>query len=63
MVIVNFIRDKEVGIFARAKRLSKRVSPKLTGQQCNGPTDPGVATEEEKHSSDESDGESSDKSQ
>ena len=23
MVIVNFIRDKEVGIFARAKRLSK----------------------------------------
>jgi len=24
MVIVNFIRDKEVGIFARAKRLSKK---------------------------------------
>lgn len=23
MVIVNFIRDKEVGIFARVKRLSK----------------------------------------
>ena len=23
MVIVNFIRDKEVGIYARAKRLSK----------------------------------------
>lgn len=23
MVIVNFIRDKEVGIFARAKRLAK----------------------------------------
>jgi len=23
MVIVNFIRDREVGIFARAKRLSK----------------------------------------
>jgi len=26
MVIVNFIRDKEVGIFARAKRIGKRQS-------------------------------------
>lgn len=24
MVIVNFIRDKEVGLFARAKRLAKK---------------------------------------
>jgi hypothetical protein len=26
MVIVNFIRDKEVGMFARAKRLAKKGS-------------------------------------
>jgi len=26
MVIINFIRDKEVGIFARAKRLSKKAT-------------------------------------
>ncbi|KAF8217777.1 dihydroceramide delta(4)-desaturase [Mycena galopus ATCC 62051] len=30
MVIVNFIRDKEVGIFARAKRLSKAASAAAT---------------------------------
>ena len=29
MVIVNFIRDPEVGIFARAKRLSKEAKAKL----------------------------------
>jgi sphingolipid delta-4 desaturase len=42
MVIVNFIRDKEVGIFARAKRLGKgralEVPPGIDVQllRCNG---------------------------
>ncbi|PFH47706.1 hypothetical protein AMATHDRAFT_77062 [Amanita thiersii Skay4041] len=33
MVIVNFIRDKEVGIFARAKRLSKEDKEKVRREQ------------------------------
>ena len=42
MVIVNFIKDKEVGIFARAKRLGKgralEVPPGIdvTLLRCNG---------------------------
>lgn len=41
MVIVNFIRDKEVGIFARAKRLARKGSTghaNLLGKtiRCNG---------------------------
>ena len=54
MVIVNFIRDKEVGIFARAKRIGK-------GQQlprgivCSKEGDPkgGEASESERNSSEE----------
>ena len=36
MVIVNFIRDREVGIFARAKRLSKvkATTVDVTGGKC-----------------------------
>jgi sphingolipid delta-4 desaturase len=33
MVIINFIRDTEVGIFARAKRLSKE---KMTKAKTDG---------------------------
>jgi len=41
MVIVNFIRDKEVGLFARAKRLAKNGSVGRAGLlvktvKCNG---------------------------
>ena len=40
MVIVNFIRDKEVGIFARAKRLGKSrsldVIKGVNGMVCSG---------------------------
>ena len=41
MVIVNFIRDREVGLFARAKRLAKKGSAgrvDLLGKtvKCNG---------------------------
>jgi sphingolipid delta-4 desaturase len=32
MIVINFIRDKEVGMFARAKRMREEpASPKLTG--------------------------------
>lgn len=39
MIIVNFIRDKEVGLFARAKRVAKvntveRVDVPLNGGGC-----------------------------
>jgi hypothetical protein len=34
MVIVNFIRDKEVGLFARVKRLSKE--GKIKGKTAEG---------------------------
>jgi hypothetical protein len=36
MVIVNFIRDKEVGLFARAKRLAKKGSVGCTDTKYNG---------------------------
>ncbi|KAJ7138435.1 dihydroceramide delta(4)-desaturase [Mycena crocata] len=36
MVIVNFIRDKEVGIFARAKRLSKAASAAAAAAAATG---------------------------
>ena len=36
MVIVNFIRDKEVGMFARAKRLAKKGSIGCTHTKYNG---------------------------
>ena len=36
MVIVNFIRDKEVGMFARAKRVAKKGSIGYTGTKYNG---------------------------
>ena len=36
MVIVNFIRDKEVGMFARAKRLAKKGSIGYTDTLYNG---------------------------
>jgi len=52
MITINFIRDKEVGIFARAKRLARV-------QACAQPAK-AVAAEEE---SDASEGESSDKSE
>jgi hypothetical protein len=32
MVIVNFIRDKEVGLFARIKRLEKKAAEKLESE-------------------------------
>jgi sphingolipid delta-4 desaturase len=35
MVIVNFIRDKEVGLFARAKRLAKKGSTGCTDTKHN----------------------------
>lgn len=35
MVIVNFIRDKEVGIFARAKRLGKGQQAPVQGLMCS----------------------------
>ena len=35
MVIVNFIRDKEVGLFARAKRLAKKGSIGYADTKCN----------------------------
>lgn len=45
MVIVNFIRDPEVGIFARAKRLSKeakalqiQAADRKTGSEVKGRT-------------------------
>ena len=36
MVIVNFIRDKEVGLFARGKRLAKKGSIGCTGTKYDG---------------------------
>jgi hypothetical protein len=33
MVIVNFIRDKEVGMFARAKRIAKEAGCSKTGEK------------------------------
>ena len=36
MVIVNFIRDKEVGMFARAKRLAKKSSIGYADTMYNG---------------------------
>ena len=36
MVIINFIRDKEVGIFSRAKRLAKKGSTGYADTKYNG---------------------------
>lgn len=53
MIIVNFIRDKEVGIFARAKRLSKDKSKKMevglssdNGNDSSGSCANGYSTDE-----------------
>ena len=62
MITVNFIRDKEVGIFARAKRIGKGTAAKTTIV----PLDGGCADESGLHegpcpSSEESTGERSPK--
>jgi sphingolipid 4-desaturase/C4-monooxygenase len=48
MVTINFIRDKEVGLFSRAKRLNK-------GIKTAGPTVPGKALKSNDVSSDDDD--------
>jgi len=61
MIIVNFIRDKEVGIFARAKRLGKgsplgpdALAKNLTGAACAGAAKEGeVGSESEERMSEE----------
>ena len=62
MIIVNFIRDKEVGIFARAKRLGKgspldpdALAKNLTGAACAGAAakDGEVGSESEERMSEE----------
>ena len=46
MVIVNFIRDKEVGMFARAKRLAKKGSIGYADTKYNGVVDSWVSATE-----------------
>jgi sphingolipid delta-4 desaturase len=60
MVIVNFIRDKEVGLFARAKRLGKG---KLLPSGCPGGEGGGADTPLDVDSKGLSDEEYSDKSE
>jgi sphingolipid delta-4 desaturase len=45
MVIVNFIRDKEVGIFARAKRLSKVAASAASAAKAAQHEDSGIESD------------------
>lgn len=47
MVIVNFIRDKEVGLFARAKRLAKKGSIGCTDTKYSGISETEVSDKNE----------------
>lgn len=66
MVTVNFIRDKEVGIFARAKRLRKgrplEVVKRVNGMTCSKEQEGVEVRSEESESVDVSE-EESDKSE